>query len=56
MYKLSVHTLKPEMVLYNDIYNERKELLLKANTELTNDRIQLLIDQYIDEVILAEPS
>ena len=56
MYKLSVHTLKPGMVLYNDIYNERKELLLKANTELTNDRIQLLIDQYIDEVILAEPS
>lgn len=56
MYKLSVHTLKPGMVLYNDIYNERKELVLKANTELTNDRIQLLIDQYIDEVILAEPS
>ena len=55
MYKLSVHTLKPGMILYYDVYNERKELLLKSNTELTSDRIQFLIDQYIDEVDLAEP-
>lgn len=56
MYKLSVQALKPGMVLYDDIYNERKELLLKANTELSADRIQLLSNEYISEVALSEPS
>ena len=49
MYKLSVHSVKPGMVLYDDVYNERKELLLKSNTELTADKIKMLIAEYVDE-------
>lgn len=55
MYKLSVHSVKPGMVLYDDVYNERKELLLKSNTELTADKIKMLIAEYVDELTLAEP-
>ena len=55
MYKLSVHSVKPGMVLYDDVYNERKELLLKSNTELTADKIKMLIAEYIDQLTLAEP-
>lgn len=55
MYTLSVHALRPGMVLYEDVYSGSRTLLLKSNTPLTADKIQLLIDQRIENVSLAEP-
>lgn len=55
MYKLSTQSLKPGMVLYEDIYNLAKVLILKANTNLTQQHIQILNDHNIDTVTLSEP-
>lgn len=55
MFTLSTQSLKPGMVLYDDVYNDKKELLLKSNTVLTVDRIKLLCDNQFEKVDLAEP-
>ena len=55
MYSFPVSTLQPGMVLYDDLYTSNNTLLLKANTLLTEDKIQLLKDNSIDSVSLAEP-
>jgi HD-GYP domain-containing protein (c-di-GMP phosphodiesterase class II) len=56
MYKLSTQSLKPGMVLYDDLYTPTKTLLFKANTALTQEFIQTLIENKFDEVTLCEPS
>ena len=55
MYSFPVSTLQPGMVLYDDLYTSNNSLLLKANTLLTEEKIQLLKDNSIDSVSLAEP-
>ena len=55
MHSFPVSTLQPGMVLYDDLYTSNNTLLLKANTLLTEDKIQLLKDNSIDSVSLAEP-
>lgn len=55
MYILPVNALSPGMVLYEDIYSLDKTLVLKANTYLTADKIELLVEHHIENVPLAEP-
>lgn len=55
MYKLSAQSLKPGMVIYEDIYSPARVLLLKANTQLTENDIQTLREYDFDEVPLSEP-
>ena len=55
MYNLSVQSIKPGMVLYDDIFSYSGKYILKANTTLTYDKIHLLIQNGINEVSLAEP-
>lgn len=55
MYTLPVSTLRPGMVLYEDLYTSKNQLLLKANTLLTENKINLLKENDIENVTLAEP-
>lgn len=55
MYKLSTHSLKPGMVLYEDLYTPANIILFKANTVLTQENIQTLYEYNFDEVALSEP-
>lgn len=55
MYTFPVSTLRPGMVLYEDLYTPQNILLLKANTVLTEDKIILLKENDIENVALAEP-
>lgn len=55
MYSFPVSTLQPGMVLYDDLYTSDNTLLLKANTLLTEEKIQLLKDNSIDTISLADP-
>lgn len=55
MYTFPVSTLQPGMILYDDLYTSTNNLLLKANTLLTDEKIQLLKDNHIETVSLAEP-
>lgn len=55
MYKLSTQSLKPGMVLYDDIYTPANIILFKANTTLTPENIQTLYEYNFDEVTLSEP-
>lgn len=55
MYKLSTQSLKPGMVLYDDLYSPAKALLFKANTVLSQEDIQTLYEYNFDEVVLSEP-
>lgn len=55
MYKLSTQSLKPGMVIYEDLYTPTKVLLIKANTTLTQQDIQTLCEYNFDEVALSEP-
>ena len=55
MYILPVNSLSPGMTLYEDVYSNDKILLLKANTRLTQEKIEFLIEKHIDSVPLAEP-
>lgn len=55
MYFFPVSTLQPGMVLYDDLYTSNNNLLLKANTALTEEKIQLLKDNLIETFSLAEP-
>lgn len=55
MYKLSTQSLKPGMVLYEDVYTPTKELLLKANAVLNQQDIQTLCEYNFDEIALSEP-
>lgn len=56
MYNLSTQSLKPGMILYEDIYNPSNELIFKANTHLTQENIQTLCEYNFDQVALAEPN
>lgn len=56
MFTLSTKALKPEMILYEDVYSLDKQLLLKATTSLTQEKIQLLLDHHIEDVNLLEPA
>lgn len=56
MYKLSTQSLKPDMVLYEDIYSPADEIVFKANTVLTQENIQTLFEYNFDEILLSEPS
>ncbi len=56
MYKLSPQSLKPGMVTYEDIYSPRKEILVKANTSLTDEMIHLLCEYNFEYIPLSEPS
>lgn len=55
MYSFLVDSLLPGMVLYEDLYTQDNILLLKANTLLNTDKIQLLKENQIENVILADP-
>ena len=55
MYKLSTQSLKPGMVLYEDLYTPANVILLKANTVLTQENIQTLYEYNFDEIALSEP-
>ena len=55
MYQLSTQSLKPGMVLYDDVYTPAKELLMKANTTLTQQDIQTLREYNFDTVTLSTP-
>jgi len=55
MYKLSTQSLKPGMVLYEDLYTPANTILFKANTTLTQENIQTLYEYNFDEVNLSEP-
>lgn len=55
MYKLSSQSLKPGMVLYDDIYSPANEILFKANTMLNQEDIQALFEYNFDEITLCEP-
>lgn len=55
MYNLSIKSLKPGMVLYDDVFSPAGEYLLKANTTLSTDKIDLLLENGFDEVTLSEP-
>lgn len=55
MYKLSPHSLRPGMVIYDDIYSPGRELLIKANTPLTEDKIRLLNEYSFETIPLSEP-
>ncbi|MCD8037970.1 MAG: HD domain-containing protein [Lachnospiraceae bacterium] len=56
MYYLSTQSLKPGMVVYEDIYSLSGKLIMKANTLLTQEGIQLLCEHNFDRVALSEPS
>ncbi len=56
MFSLSIESVKPGMIIYEDIYSPSKEILFKANTELTEEKIQTLIDYNFSEILLSEPS
>lgn len=56
MYNLSTQSVKPGMVAYEDIYSADRELLIKANTKLTEEDIRLLCEHDFDEITLSEPS
>lgn len=43
------------MVLYDDLYSPAKVLLFKANTVLTQERIQVLCENNFNEAALSEP-
>lgn len=55
MYSFPVSTLCPGMVLYDDLYAPNNTLLLKANTLLTDEKIQIIKDNLFETVTLAEP-
>jgi len=55
MYKLPVQSVKPGMVLYDDLYSPAKALLFKANTVLTQETIQTLYEYNFNELALSEP-
>lgn len=55
MYKLSTQSLKPGMVLYDDLYTPANTILFKANTALTQENIQTLYEYNFDEIALSEP-
>lgn len=55
MYKLSTQSLKPGMVLFDDLYTPASALLFKANTSLTQENIQSLYEYNFDEIALSEP-
>lgn len=48
MYKLSTQSLKPGMVLFDDLYTPASALLFKANTSLTQENIQSLYEYNFD--------
>lgn len=55
MFKLSTPSLKPGMIIYEDVYSPSKELLFKANSSITAERIQMLNECNIEEIALSEP-
>lgn len=56
MYTLPIASVKPEMVVYEDIYNYENSLIVKANTSLTAGIISMLAKQGISEVALSDPN
>jgi HD-GYP domain-containing protein (c-di-GMP phosphodiesterase class II) len=56
MYKLATESLKPGMVLYDDLYTQTKKLLFKANTNLTEENINVIKENGFADVTLCEPS
>jgi HD-GYP domain-containing protein (c-di-GMP phosphodiesterase class II) len=55
MYKLATESLKPGMVLYDDLYTPTKLLIFKANTNLTDESIKTITEYNFNEVTLCEP-
>lgn len=55
MYKLSPQSLKPGMIIYDDIYAPSKQLLYKANTILTPESIHSLQEYNFSDIVLCEP-
>ncbi len=55
MYTLSVNSLSPGMVIYEDIFTDDNKILVKADTLLTNEKIKLLQQFNIESVPLSEP-
>lgn len=56
MYTLSVQSVKPGMVIYDDIFTPAGKLIMPANVSLTEEKIKLLNDYLVEEVNLAEPN
>lgn len=56
MYTLPIKSAKPGMVVYADIYNYKNELVVKSNTQLTYEIINILSRQVLDDTIsISEP-
>ncbi len=55
MYKLAPQSLKPGMVTYEDIYSPSRQLLIKANTSLSEEKIRLLGEYNFEYILLSEP-
>ena len=53
MYKLSTQSLKPGMVLFDDLYTPASALLFKANTSLTQENIQSLYEYNFHQTALS---
>lgn len=56
MITLPVKSLKPGMIVFEDVYNADKEILVKSNSILNDEKINLLTENMIEDIILAEPS
>ena len=56
MYTLSIQSVKPGMVIYDDIFTPAGKLIMPANASLTEEKIKLLNDYLVEEVNLAEPT
>jgi HD-GYP domain-containing protein (c-di-GMP phosphodiesterase class II) len=56
MYKLATESLKPGMVLYDDLYTPTKQLVFKANTNLTEENIKQITEYNFGEITLCEPA
>lgn len=55
MFCLPVDSLKAGMIIYEDIYDANGQIVVKSNTVLTDDRIQLLKYHQFEQISLAEP-
>lgn len=55
MFTLSTQSLKPGMIAFEDVYSPANVVLVKSNTALTQEKINLLNEYMIEEIALAEP-
>lgn len=55
MHTLPISSVKPEMVVYEDIYSQENALIIKANMRLTQEMINTLVKQGVKEISISDP-